>query len=247
MSPLSPRQWGCGVEKEPSHSPPPPPSLTGKAIHVHQAAIVAAKRLITRSLMLKTRWRHWQPELPSREKELISSSLSSPFGGREQLRLRKPARGGMCSRRHGASAWAQAFRRRGSSGPGSSGRWRQASGPWASGSCRSSNAASGNNCSFKPAKGRRGGGKERESMSSNCQMVNIFAAFHQRINCRAAWGLRCTDHSDPDYPPLEPPPPRGGGRGLGVEAATVTHPVIFLSSHLGLLGSTLQNAKLLKQ
>lgn len=50
-------------------------------------------------------------------------------------------------------------------------------------------------------------------MSSNCQMVNIFAPFHQRINCRAAWGLRCTDHSDPDYPPLEPP--HGGGRGAG--------------------------------
>lgn len=50
-------------------------------------------------------------------------------------------------------------------------------------------------------------------MSSNCQMANIFAPFHQRINCRAAWGLRCTDHSDPDYPPLESP--HGGGRGVG--------------------------------
>lgn len=80
-------------------------------------------------------------------------------------------------------------------------------------------------------------------------MVNIFAPFHQRINCRAAWGLRCTDHSDPDYPPLEhpPPPPTVEAGGLGVEAATVTHPIIFLSSHLGLLGSTLQNVELLKQ
>lgn len=31
-----------------------------------------------------------------------------------------------------------------------------------------------------------------------------------------------------------------------MEAATVTHPVIFLSSHLGLLGSALPKKKLLK-
>lgn len=44
----------------------------------------------------------------------------------------------------------------------------------------------------REAKKRRRG-RKREPMSPNCQMVNIFAPFQRRINCRAARGLRRTD------------------------------------------------------
>lgn len=68
-------------------------------------------------------------------------------------------------------------------------------GIWASGQCETLELKQelDNNSSLKPAEGAMWRG-QRASMSSNCQMVNIFVPFHQRINCRAAWGLRCTDH-----------------------------------------------------
>lgn len=89
MSPLSPRHKNPRVrlrrressiskpEKHPLPSPSPsPPSLTGKAIHVHQAAIVAAKRLITTSLRLR-RWR--ERRSPSLHPERRRSSFHLLF------------------------------------------------------------------------------------------------------------------------------------------------------------------------
>lgn len=92
---------------------------------------------------------------------------------------------------------------------------------------------------LKPSEGKkRRRDRKREPMSSNCQMVNIFAPFQRRINCRAAQGLRRTDQcgrgSWPWLSPLRLPPQwvRWGGEVRGF--ATVTHPIICLSSHLGL-------------
>lgn len=64
---------------------------------------------------------------------------------------------------------------------------------------------------LKPSKGKkRRRDRKREPMSSNCQMVNIFAPFQRRINCRAAQGLRRTDQcgrgSWPWLSPLRLPP-----------------------------------------
>lgn len=111
ISPLSPRHKNLTVRVQRRKRGPRPHSLFDReAIHVHQAAIVAAKRLITTSLMLAKWWKRWQPELPSREEELIWSSLSSPFWGQKQLRLQKPATAGICSRRYGASVALRPFR-----------------------------------------------------------------------------------------------------------------------------------------
>ena len=64
---------------------------------------------------------------------------------------------------------------------------------------------------LKPREGKkRRRDRKREPMSSNCQMVNIFAPFQRRINCRAARGLRRTDQcgrgSWPWLSPLRLPP-----------------------------------------
>lgn len=146
---------------------------------------------------------------------MIFSFKSSPRPQAAAPAKKAQAVGGTCSRRYATAPPVAA------TGPFFPRVWdpARASGariwaPGASGSRWSSNRALDNNSSFKPAQGpTRRGQKERESMSSNCQMVNIFAPFHQRINCRAAWGLRCTDHSDPDYPPLESP--HGWRQGAG--------------------------------
>lgn len=88
----------------------PPILFEGKGIHKHLAAIVGSKMTNHNiiDVLKKNDYRrqyHWQPLLPSTEKELIWSwwhqSLSSPFSGQQQLGLEEQEMGWILSRVRG--------------------------------------------------------------------------------------------------------------------------------------------------